>query len=758
MNRIFSLIAIFLITAGNAQNGAVWQTISQGKALSAKDLRKHFELNDALYISFNIPYMQQLLSNAPQKFSNQPGVIIEFPNVQGEVEQFEVFENSNFTPDLQAKFPQIRAYVGKGITVRGSVINFSVSPHGVQTVTFYPDQLPTFIEPVNITATGYAVFGYDNKVFGREPFKCATPESVFDPNFSSTTGGASNKADNKKYKTLKLALSCTGEYANFFGADAVTPDASLVLTGMNATMTRVNGVMERDLAVHLNMIDNTSLIFFDPNTDPYSDAANMNNWNQELQSTISSNIATNVYDIGHLFGATGGGGNAGCIGCVCVAPTTNTPLGKGSGITAPGQGGPQGDSYDIDFVAHEMGHQLGGNHTFTYANEGSGVQTEPASGTTIMAYAGVTGNYDIQLHSDVLYSSKSIAQIQQNLNTKICPVSVTMTNVTPTANAGADYTIPKSTPFMLTGTGADADANDVLTYVWEQIDQGSSSTTGNSSRCLGTKATGPNFRTFPVKSTPVRYFPDLTKVFSNILLLTTTNNTSNYESLSSVGRALNFSFTVRDNVAGGGQTKQDFMKVTVDATKGPLTVNSQNTAGIIYTGGTTQTVTWLVNSTDALSANVDILLGTPIGSTTTFSYVLATGVPNNGSAQVVMPNITANTCRIMVKASTNIFFHVNPNNFKITPSLGTIDFNFADFSLFPNPNNGAFNLRFTPDSSDNVAITIQDLRGRTLYQKSYDHTGFFNEEIALNATVESGIYLVSIENGSKKMTRKIVKN
>ena len=65
-----------------------------------------------------------------------------------------------------------------------------------------------------------------------------------------------------------------------------------------------------------------------------------------------------------MFGASGGGGNAGCIGCVCVDGQ------KGSGITSPADAIPMGDNFDIDYVAHEVGHQMGGNHTFTFSNEG----------------------------------------------------------------------------------------------------------------------------------------------------------------------------------------------------------------------------------------------------------------------------------------------------------------------------------------------------------------------------------------------------
>jgi len=142
---------------------------------------------------------------------------------------------------------------------------------------------------------------------------------------------------------------------------------------------------------------------------------------------LTANVGNTNYDIGHLFGKSGGGGNAGCIGCVCINPTTSVPKGKGSGFTSPANGIASGDSFDIDYVAHEMGHQLGANHTFSHNLEGSGVNMEPGSGTTIMGYAGITGpDTDVQQNSDPYFHKASIGQVQANLIAKTCDVETTM--------------------------------------------------------------------------------------------------------------------------------------------------------------------------------------------------------------------------------------------------------------------------------------------------------------------------------------------
>jgi hypothetical protein len=202
-----------------------------------------------------------------------------------------------------------------------------------------------------------------------------------------------NRASNLSYKTMRLALSCVGEYGAYFGGTVAG-----ALGGMNATMTRVNGVMEKDLALHLNIIANNNLVVFtNAGTDPYSNGATGSGgtWNAELQNTLTSVIGDANYDIGHLFGASGGGGNAGCIGCVCVDGN------KGSAFTSPSNNIPAGDTFDIDYVVHEMGHQLGGTHSFSHQSEGSGTNVEPGSGSSIMGYAGIT-SYDVQNNSVML--------------------------------------------------------------------------------------------------------------------------------------------------------------------------------------------------------------------------------------------------------------------------------------------------------------------------------------------------------------------
>jgi chitodextrinase len=711
------VLGLSLLACGylQAQSDKFWSAhtdqtskIATDKGVARLSFPKKFDLYD-----LNTNALRQTLFSTQNKSANQK-TIITLPNVDGGFDQFEIVEASNFEPALQARFPEIRAYSGKGITDKNATLKISISPEGIQTMVFRTDKENEFIEPYSQDHNTYAVFR-SNRDKGKLPWTCSTDEKNFVDKVKPQLGNT-NRSSTGQLKTMRLAQSCNGEYAAYFGASTAgtAADQAKVLAAFNATLTRCNGVYEKDLALHLNLIANTtSVIFYNSATDPYS--TTLSQWNSQLQTTLTNTIGAANYDIGHMFGSTGGGGNAGCIGCVCDAA-------KGSGITSPADGIPQGDNFDIDYVVHEVGHQLGGNHTFSNSSEGTGVNKEVGSGITIMGYAGITSQ-DIAPHSIDAYHEATIAQIQANLATKTCPVTTAIgaNNATPTVNAGLDFTVPKSTPFMLTAAGSDANAGDALTYSWEQNDD-CGSQTGANSVASATKTIGPNFRSYSATATPTRYFPNMTTVLAGG---TVTNGNGNeiiaVEALSSVARTLNFRVTVRDNVPYSsvapiavGQTNFDDMVVTVNATAGPFAVTSPNTA-VSFAGGTSQTITWNVAGTTANGvncANVDVLLSTNGGST--WTTILA-GTTNDGTEAVTIPNTPSTTCRIMVKGSNHIFFDVSNANFTITSGSTDTTAPTAPTALAASgTTQTTTNLSWTA-STDNVAVTGYDIyQGATL--------------------------------------------
>ena len=415
------LLAAFVALANIslfAQNDKSWSATVENRNNIVTDkgvARATYPTEFKLY-NLNLPAFRNQLQAVIGNRAAKQSTIITLPNAKGSLESYEVYEASNFEPALQEMFPDIRAYSGKGVTDPSATLKLSISPQGIQAMIFRTEEDNEFIEPYSKDQTIYAIYSA-HRAKGALPWNCSTPDKILFSELGEKVNrlNTTNRSGGN-LKTMRLAQSVTAEYSNYFGATSAA-QASLVLAAVNNTMTRANGVYEKDLALHLNLVANTTAVFYyNAATDPYSDASAGAGgaWNAELQNTLTSVIGEANYDIGHMFGASGGGGNAGCIGCVCTNGS------KGSGFTSPADGIPKGDNFDIDYVVHEVGHQLGGNHTFSHSNEGTGVNKEVGSGITIMGYAGIT-TADVAPHSIDIFHQASINQIQTNLQRSNLP-------------------------------------------------------------------------------------------------------------------------------------------------------------------------------------------------------------------------------------------------------------------------------------------------------------------------------------------------
>lgn len=725
-----------------AQTDRLWSRKAQQSPSSVLENMKN--INDPRIFRLDINGLKSALARTPKRATEKSSVIISLPNSSGEMERFTVTENSNFDPELIAKYPDIKSYIGQGLKDKTSTVYFSISPLGLSSMEIYGDKSAVFIEPYSKDLSTYAVYKRSDRKTDLNNFECKVLESAQKGTSNAVTA---KNADDAVLRTFRLALSCTGEYAAYFGGTKAN-----ALAAMNNTLTRVNGIFENDFAARMVLIpNNDSIIYTDANNDPFSQSGEMEKWNFELMNDLSSKIGNANFDIGHLFGATGGGGNAGCIGCLCsddmstynYMGTTYPENYKGSGYTSPSNGIPSGDTFDIDFVAHEMGHQFGGNHTFSYTTQTGLQPVEPGSGSTIMGYAGITP-YDVQRNSNPFFHARSIEQITNNIKTKPCSVNTPTGNNIPTANAGADYTVPKSTPFVLTGSGTDADG-DSLTYIWEQMDNGTSSQSGSNSAATATKTAGPTFRSWVPTASPVRYFPQMATILKGET--ETMGKAIRVEALSSVSRNLNFRFTVRDNKLGGAANNSDDAKITVNALAGPFLITSQNNT-ISYVGGSSQTVTWDVAGTTANNinaANVDILWSTDNGES--WSTLLA-GTPNDGSEAVVIPNTATRSGRIMVKGSNHIFFDVNNANISVTSSeLSTAETQRAgstEIKLYPNPVKDILTLSNTRSER----FKIYDMSGKLVIEGSLQ-----NGTVNVSNLIK-GSYIIQIEKFSKIFIKK----
>ena len=696
------------------------------------------------YYKLDIEAIRSQLAAADKAGKNVGSVIIEIPTAEG-IERFSVNSFPVMDEALASQY-QLGSYVGKGVDDPSKYIRFSVAPNDFQSMMISNGKYE-FIDAATSDKTVYSIHQKSSKE--GHAFACSTSENPLARAKMKKMQKASDntvfaRSGNKKFHTLRLALSTTAEYTNYFGGVAGA------LTQMNATLTRVNGVFEQEFNLHMNMINAPGLIFTNASTDPYSNASGMDNWSLQLMNTLhggSFGVTDADFDIGHLFGATGGGGNAGCLECVCSNDTTTElydgvtyPVNyKGSAYTSPSSGNPpSGDSFDIDYVAHEFGHQLGGSHNHSEYEDYKNKEVEPGTGSTIMGYAGLWGpNSDVQPNSDPYFSHTSIEQVQIHLADISCDVETNIANNPPVITAMPTvYTIPKATAFVLTATATDPDG-DALTYTWEQSDP-SKLANGITKTNLGNTTSGGSFRSLSPTSNPTRFFPKLATVLGGAV-----KNTTNWEAASTVARTTNFTVTARDNKPGGeAQTAAATQRIVVGAAAA-FKVNAAS--GV---AGNPVNVTWVVSGTTASPynvANVKIDYTTDAGATWN---VLAASTPNTGTASVTFPaTLGASTPHVRVSAIGNVFYAVN----KVTltaPSLGVNDADNKSVQVYPNP---ATEVLYAKNVSSKSTYEIHNAAGQLVAKGNVN-----NGEIKVNSLLK-GAYVISFTDNGNSFKTKFIK-
>ena len=647
-NSFFLLVLLFFFTL-NTSSQDLWKKISKEVYdAQKKEIRsfKNFPTKHSLY-ELDVDEIRNSLNIYSKSFSK----IIILPNSAGGLEAFKIRESSIFEKPLADKFPNIKSYTAVGIDNANSYAKISLGLDGFHAVVFSPNGKTIYIDPYSRDNKDYIVYKTSDLKEEDVNFKCKIEETTKVQKFTNIQ---SKILTDGNLRTFRLALVCSGEYAQFHLNNQSIPTSAneatkkeAVLSAMNTSMTRVNGVFEKDLAVTMVIVgNNDDVIFLDAATDGITDG-DPNAMIGEVQTIADSQIGTANYDIGHIFSIDGSG--LASLGVVCRTGQ------KARGVT--GRSSPIGDPYDIDYVAHEMGHQFGATHTQNndcYRTNSTAV--EPGSASTIMGYAGICSP-NVQSISDAYFHAVSIAQMQVIIATSgSCATPISNGNNIPLADAGINYSIPKATPFILKGSATDVDGTSALTYNWEQIDNEAATMPP-----LSNNTGGPMFRSLPSTISPNRYMPALTTVLAG-------DTSSEWEVLPSIARDLNFSLLVRDNYNNGGGTSRDDMLVTVEDAEA-FNITSQNTP-IIWDAGSSQTITWSKGTSDIAPINcqnVTIKLSEDGGLT--FPIVLSANTVNDGSEVVIVPNNVTTQARIMIEAVDNIFYNINTVNFEIQSTV-----------------------------------------------------------------------------------------
>jgi hypothetical protein len=636
-------------------------------------------------LTLNVDMMRAVLASAPEEFSDAARgreLIVTLPMPDGSFQRFQMEHSLTVEQGLADKFPELaNTWRGHGIddpTASGRFDFLNAGFHGMilsANGTFFIDpyskgDITTYIsyDKNDLTRTGdpmHCLLNDDISQFAKSGVNLLPDDGNFAEAAPEVTSGT-------QYRQYRLALGATVEYTATAGGTVAGALAAQVLI-----MNRVNGVYERDVAHHMNFVANNNLIVYTAEPDNYTnnDGPTMLT---ENQSKLDSIIGTGNYDIGHVF-STGGGGVA-QLSAPCKAAS------KAMGVT--GLPSPVGDAFAIDYVAHEMGHEWGSNHTFngTVSNCGGGNRSntnayEPGSGITIMAYAGICGNQDLAQHSIDTFHVRSLEVIiaySQTSTGNTCASTTTTGNTVPTVSVvgGTTFNVPKQTPFTLTASSSDADG-DTVTYDWNEYDRAGSTTAVPNTDSDGQARA--ILRNYIPSTSPSRTFPSWQYILNNANVPPSTfdcgrgagNPCLTGELLPAIARTMVFQCVARDNHAASGGVNTVNANVVVSAAAGPFVVTAPNT-NVTWQANTSQTVTWNVASTTAApisAANVDILLSQDGG--VTFPTVLVSNTPNDGSQAITMPNSlvpdATTTARIMVKASGNIFFDVSDMNFSISP-------------------------------------------------------------------------------------------
>ena len=748
----------FVLVSGNVMGySGLWQQVDYTK-VPAKGT-PYMSPRKYLVYSLTTAYLKQVLFT----LSNNPnaGQIIELPMPDGTIRDFMVWQTPMMPDDLAAKYPNIKTFTAEAVGNHTITAKLDFTEFGFHAMIYNGSQT-SFIDPYTREDQNYYIVHYkkDEQRAYNSRMQCLVNSTNHDElqqgeemslNNGTLPQLAAKTMNGYQLITYRLALSADHFYCQA-ASGFTTPTISQALSCMTTSMNRINGVYEREFSITMNFASKEDTLIWPVNTgsvngnDPFNNIdANANACLNQNQTSCDTRIGSANYDVGHVF--TTGGGGLSLLGVICSAGN------KAKSVT--GSSTPGGDGYDIDYVAHEMGHEYGSEHTFNNNNDGScggnavnNYAYEPGSGSTIMAYAGICSPDDLQMHSDPYFVNSSLIQIYNKTivgSGNSCAVK-TNTNNKPVGIAAftATYAIPYKTPFeLIAPTAVDSVADTLTTYCWEQWNLGDFG-----KRLVNTYFKGPIFRSYNPTISATRVFPKNSMVLAGNLTNAGIEGAEG-EKAPDTARFLTFKLTVRDIFQGNGcfLFPDDTIHLNVINTGAAFTVTSQNTL-VSYTGGSTQTVTWNVVGTTSSpinAANVDIYFSTDGGNT--WPTLIGT-FPNNGSASVTVPNPATSTAtaRIKVKGSGNVFFNVNSHNFTVSHTVGiSVEEMASQLKVYPVPAKN--NLTIETGITKNMKLNIYNAIGQELW------SGQINNK--LNVGVNNwpkGIYLLQIadvETGNK---------
>ncbi|MBO9616956.1 MAG: zinc-dependent metalloprotease [Dyadobacter sp.] len=712
--------------------------------------------------------LKNYLAGAPREFGakNAAGRVLEIPLPDGNVALFEIFESPILSPEVAAKHPEIKTYAGKGVTRKDYSVRINFTAMGFNAIILGVENDAVYFEKINMDTADSTYRSY----FSRDAI---SPEKATEKTANNRCGTLDSESRAKRLntgnkrsaatastgatlRTFRLAMAANGEFTARKGGTA-----TLAYAALTNYVNNMNAVYRKELSVSFVLVSDESVVYTDAATDPYNND-DQSAMLDENQANLD-NVITGGYDVGHVLGATGGsGGGIAARGSVC------DPASKGQGVSGVGDGS-YPDVFDQQLIQHEVGHQFDMSHSYNSnvpvcTTRAFDTSVEPGSGTTIMSYgytcnnteasSGLVGNDDYEGSYSPILNFHTVNYDQANtfIETLSCYSSTATGNAIPVINAmQSSWTIPKSTPFALSGSATDSDPADVLSYSWEGTNvSDEADKTALTATVISDASKPPFFRSYaPVtineSANPgTRYYPRLSSILDG----------SNYaigDKLPSIGVVTTHKLTVRDNDSGVNSAA---VTVNVDGGSGPFLITNDTPGSLLGPVGSYPlagliTVNWSVNGTAAAPVNctlVDIFLSTDGGLT--FPTTLGTALNALGTATVVLPLVNTNKARIKIAPSSstaggnvpNVFFDISNVNFTIgSPMPVTL----VSFEVKPTSERSASLVWQTTEERNNAGFEIE----MSLDARTFGKVGFVDGNGTTNSSRQYQYSVKDLQSG-----------
>jgi len=723
--HLFAILAIVGSQHVTAQKG--YFLPAQANARSGQAVEKN--ISKLAHYRLKTGDLRSYLLSAPMEFKNKSthGLELEVPLPDGNLVLFEIFESPILSPEVATKHPEIKTYAGKGVLNKDYSVRINFTVAGFSAIILGPENDAVYFEKTNTDTSDSTYRSY----FSRD---AVSPKNAAEKKADNRCGtlDAESRADKLKLngtnkrsaatastgatlRTFRLAMAADAEFTAQKGGTA-----SLAYAALTNYVNNMNAVYRKELSVSFTLVSDETVVYTDASTDPYTndDQGKMLDENQ----LNLDNVITGGYDIGHVLGNVGGsGGGIAARGSVCDASS------KAQGASGVGDGS-YADVFDQQLIQHEIGHQFDMSHSYNSnvpvcTTRAYDTSVEPGSGTTIMSYGytcnntnpsdGLVGNDDYEgTYAPILnFHAVNYEQANAFISTLSCYSTIATNNAVPVISPmQSSFTIPKSTPFALSGSATDVDAGDVLSYSWEGTNISDEPNKGAlTAAILSDPSRPPFFRSYAPQAAGTRFYPRLASILDG-------SNNAIGDKLPSIGIATTHKLTVRDNNSAVTSTE---VTVNVDGNSGPFLVTNDTPGSLLgpigsYPLGGAMTITWSVNGTSGAPINctlVDIFLSTDGGLT--FPITLATATLNIlGTAAVVLPLIDTNKARIKIAPSSstalgntpNVFFDISNVNFTIgNPMPVTL----VSFNAAAQGENSALLQWETSEETNNAGFDIE---------------------------------------------------